>query len=169
MHLILHDSEARERFAMNRLSKISPLLFIVCALCFLLPFLKVNAGGNPVDTLSGARVASGFTVNAPQVGQDTQAGKFEADPMAVFALVCLLICFLMSFMATERLAIFPAVGGLIGAGALIGMKYSVASQVAKQTSGAMQVSYLPGYYVALAFMVLAALWNLYQSMQRRAL
>ena len=167
MHLIQHELEARDRFVMNRLSKISPLLFVLCALCFLLPFLTIHAGGNAVGSFSGAQIATGLTVNAPQVGEDTQAGKFEADPMAVFALVCILICFLMSFVATERLAAFPAVGGLIGTGALIAMKYSVASQVAKQTSGAMNVSYLPGYYVALAFLILAALWNVYQSMQRR--
>jgi predicted amidophosphoribosyltransferase len=153
---------------MKRLTKISPALFVVCALCFLLPFLTVHAGGNAADSFSGARVATGYTVSTPQVGEDTQAGKFEADPMAVFALVCILICFLMSFVATQRLAIFPAVGSLIGAGALFAMKYTVSSQVAKQTSGAMQTSFLPGYYVAFAFLILAALWNLYQSMQRRA-
>jgi predicted amidophosphoribosyltransferase len=151
---------------MKRLTKISPLLFVLCALCFLLPFVAVHAGGN-TDSFSGARVATGFTVNAPQVGEDTQAGKFEADPMAVFALVCILICFLRSFVATEKLAMFPGVGGLIGAGALLGMKYSVSTQVLKQTSGAMQATFLPGYYVALAFLIGAALWNLYQSMQRQ--
>jgi hypothetical protein len=169
MHLILHESGGSDRFVMKRFSKISPLLFVVCALSFLLPFVTVHAGGNAVGSFSGARVATGVTVNAPQVGEDAQAGKFEADPMAVFALVCILLCFLMSFVATQGLALFPALGGLIGAGALFALKYSFASQVSKQTSGAMQVSYLPGYYAALGCLIAAALWNVYQSLLRRSI
>ena len=123
--------------------KISPLLFVATALCFLLPFLTISSGGSKLGSFSGVRVATGISVNAPNASESSQQNKFAADPMAVFAVLSILIGFAMSFVATGRLAIYPAITGVIGTAAMVGARASFANQVAKQTGGALHVNMQP--------------------------
>ena len=48
-------------------SKVSPALFVITTLCFLFPFVTVSCNGQKVATFSGVELATGTTVEQPQV------------------------------------------------------------------------------------------------------
>ena len=145
------------------MKRISPAIFVVTVLCFLLPFVSISSGGAKVGTLSGVRVLTGATLNLPQAAEGMQ--RIDADPMAVFAVLCVLISLAMSFVATGGLALYPAMGGVIGAASLLVMKFTLPAQIAKQDGG-LQASYQPGFFLALLALVAAAAWNFYLFSQR---
>ena len=152
---------------MKKGSKVSPAIFAASALCFLLPFVTVSCGGTKVASFTGVQLATGMTVNEPQVpGGEAQPKKIDADPLSAFAGLCVLISLAMSFIATGRLAIWPAIGGATGAVALLVMKSNLQNQLAKQANGLLQVNYAPGFVLALLCLIAAAAWNAYLFFQR---
>ena len=147
--------------------KLSPALFALATLCFLLPFVTVSSNGAKVAQLSGVHVLRGETLQLPQAGDaGQQQVRIEGDPMAWFAVICVAISLMMSFVAAGGLALYPALGGLIGAGALLLMRFTLQSQIAKQANGAL-TKYEPGFFVAMLCLVAAAAWNFYLYSRRQ--
>jgi len=141
------------------MKKVSPAIFLVTVLCFLLPFVNISTGaGTKIGALTGVRILTGTTLNLPQAAEGMQ--RVDGDPMAVFAVLCVLISLAMSFVASGGLALYPAMGGVIGAASLLVMKFTLPAQIAKQGSG-LQVNYQPGFFLALVALLGAAAWNFY--------
>ncbi|MFI5105447.1 MAG: hypothetical protein ACHP79_11020, partial [Terriglobales bacterium] len=95
-------------------SKVSPALFIVTTLCFLLPFVTVSCNGTKVASFSGVELATGTTVEQPQMFGPAQKKSVGAEPLATMAALCALAGVGLSFLGI-RLAIVPAIGGAVGA------------------------------------------------------
>ena len=149
-------------------SKVSPVLFVVTVLCFLLPFVTVSCNGQKVDKgqFTGLQLATGTTVEQPQMFGRPQKEKVEAQPLATAALVCALAGLGLSFLGI-RLAIAPAGAGGLGAVLLLLLQSQLSNDIARRSQGMFQLEYESGFWLTLAFFVLATAWNGYVSLSLR--
>lgn len=147
-------------------SKVSPVIFLASILAFVLPFVTVSCGGQKVASLSGVQLATGTTVQQPQVFGPPQKQRVEPDPAAALAALCAILGLVLSFLSIKN-AIAPAIAGAMGALSLLFMKVRLDDQVVKQGHGMLQVSYEGGFVLTLMLLIAGAAWNAYLLSQRR--
>jgi hypothetical protein len=149
-------------------SKVSPVIFILATLCFLLPFVTVSCNGQKVASLTGVELATGTTVEQPQVFGPAQKKRVGAEPLATLAALCALAGIGLSFLGS-RLAIAPAVSGTAGALFLLLLQSKLNSDMSKEVQGAFRLDWEVGFVLVLLFFIAGAAWNFYQFFESRKL
>ena len=149
-------------------SKVSPVIFILATLCFLLPFVTVSCNGQKVASLTGVELATGTTVEQPQVFGPAQKKRVGAEPVATLAALCAIAGIGLSFLGS-RLAIAPAVSGAAGALFLLLLQSKLNSDMSKEVQGAFRLEWEVGFVLVLLFFIAGAAWNFYQFFQGRKL
>ena len=139
-------------------SKVSPGLFIVTILCFLLPFITVSCNGQKVATFSGIQLATGTTLEEPQVFGRPQQKHVDPEPVASMALICAVAGLVLSFLGA-RAALAPAISGAVGALLLVVLQSKLESDLTRQAQGMFRLEYESGFVLALIFFLVAAAWN----------
>src|SRR5580765_5288269 len=148
-------------------SKVSPVLFVITTLCFLFPFVTVSCNGQKVVTFSGVELATGTTVEQPQVFGPPQKRHQGAQPLATVAALCALAGVGLCFLGL-RLAIAPAISGALGALSLLFLQFKLNGDLTKEARSDMfRLDWEAGYILALVFFVVAAAWNFYVFFQGR--
>jgi hypothetical protein len=149
-------------------SKVSPVIFILATVCFLLPFVTVSCNGQKVASLTGVELATGTTVEQPQVFGPAQKKRVGAEPLATLAALCALAGIGLSFLGS-RLAIAPAVSGTAGALFLLLLQSKLNSDMSKEVQGAFRLDWEVGFVLVLLFFIAGAAWNFYQFFESRKL
>jgi len=148
-------------------SKVSPAIFVVATLCFLLPFVTVSCNnGQKVASFTGVELATGTTVDQPQVFGSAQKKHVDAEPLASVALLCAIAGIGLSFLG-GRLAIAPAASGILGALLLLLLQSKLNSDLSKEAQGMFRLDFEAGYVLALLFLIAGAAWNFYLFFQGR--
>lgn len=153
---------------MGRRSKISPAIFIAAILCFLFPFITVSCGGQRVITLSGVQLATGTTIDQPQISGPAQKKNVDPEPLVTLAALCAIIGLVLSVASSAKAALAPAISGGLGALFLLLLRAKMDDQIAKQGQGVLQVSYEAGYTLTLLLLVAGAASNGYVFFSQRA-
>lgn len=140
-------------------SKVSPVLFVVTVLCFLLPFVTVSCNGTKVATLSGTELAFGTTIEQPQIfGQARVKQRTDVEPVATIAFLIAIAGIVVGFLAA-RVPLASAITGALGALFLLILMSKLSSDVGKQAQGVFQIEYGAGFIMALLLFIAAAGWN----------
>jgi hypothetical protein len=147
-------------------SKISPLIFGISLLCFILPFVTLSCGGHEITTLSGVQLAIGTTVQEPQVFGPPQKTAVDPDPFASLAVLCAVFGIFFGFVSKSPLP--PAISGALGAMSLLLMKAHLTDQILKRSQGILLVSYESGFTLVLLLLAAAGGWNGYLLLQTRS-
>jgi len=134
--------------------KVTPAIFALAALSFLLPFVVVSCGSQAV-TLTGLDLATGTTVQQPG-GQ-----RVSAEPTATLALVAAGLGCALGFVGVP--ALVRTVMGGFGALMLVLLKNSL-DQQARGTVAT--VNYAFGYWFALLLLAGGAVFNGYLAVQK---
>src|SRR6266852_3589386 len=129
---------------MGQKSKVSPIIFIASILCFLFPFIAVSCGGQRFASFSGIQLATGTTVDQPQMFGPSQKKKVAPDPFAAVAGLCAIVALGLSFVGSARTSIAPAISGATGAISLLLMKSRMDSEIVKQGQGILRDRILAG-------------------------
>jgi hypothetical protein len=121
-------------------SMISPALFGIALLLFLLPWVEVSCQGHKFATINGIQLVTGTTIE----GQ-----KAKGEALAVIALLStiagLILCF--SRNKTKSLLLIGASG--LGTIMLLLLKLKLDGDISRQGQGMVQLSYGAGYYLTL--------------------
>ncbi|MFX4261535.1 FHA domain-containing protein [Pelotomaculum propionicicum] len=132
--------------------KISPAIFALAALFFLLPFVTVSCSGHEVATLSGTDLLTG--VKMPTGG--------TTDPyLPAIILVIPAICgivFGLVFLKNKKLSLISAVTGAVGLLATFIIKFLIDHEASSEGLG---TSYQAGFYLMLLSYAAAAGFNGY--------
>jgi hypothetical protein len=139
-------------------SKVSPVLFIVTVLCFLLPFVTVSCNGTKVATLSGTDLAFGTTIEQPQIYGPSVKKRTDAEPVATIAFLIAIAGIAVGFLAA-RVPLASAITGGLGVLFLLILMGKLSSDVGKQAQGVFQLDYGVGFIMALILFLAAAGWN----------
>ena len=139
-------------------SKVSPILFLVTVLCFLLPFVTVSCNGQKVATLSGTDLAFGSTVQQPQVFGQPVKKRVDAQPIATIAFLIAVAGIAVGVLAA-RVPLVSAITGALGAVFLFILMGKLSSDIGKNGQDLFQLDYDIGFILALIFFIGASGWN----------
>jgi zinc ribbon protein len=140
-------------------SKVSPVLFLVTVLCFLLPFITVSCNGQKIASLSGTELAFGSTVEQPQMfGGGTAKRHFDAEPMATIAFLCAIAGIAVGLLVA-RMPLVSAIVGAVGTLFLLILMGKVSGDAGKQAQGLLEIDYGAGFILSLLLFIAATAWN----------
>jgi len=140
-------------------SKVSPVLFLVTVLCFLLPFITVSGNGKQIASLSGTELAFGSSVEQPQVfGGGTAKRHIDAEPVATIAFLCAIAGIAVGFLVA-RVPLVSAIVGAVGTLFLLFLMGKVSGDAGKQAQGLLEINYGAGFILSLLLFIAATAWN----------
>ena len=142
----------------NTKSKVSPALFILVIICFLLPFVDLSCSGQSF-TLNGFDFITGTSV----AGE-----KLPSNPLAVAAVVMALIGAALFFWKNNGTQIAQTVAGVLGFISLAVMKSTFERKIMGEADIPIQIEWRLGYYLAMLFFTGAVAYSLYQTFSNKS-
>lgn len=136
---------------MKKTSKVSPALFGIIILCFVLPFVSVSCGGTEIFQLSGMDFLKGMS---------DQGQSMDPNPLAIIALIAAVIGLCIGFSGKKAANIGSAVLGFIGFASGIALKVTFDSRVAEEGAS---TSWQIGYFLMLILFGAAVIYNIVNS------
>ena len=128
--------------------------------------MTVSCQGHDIASFTGMQLATGTTVEQPQMFGPPQKQKIDPEPFAALALLCAVVGVGTGLSSTKS-AIAPAASGIIGVVSLLIMKSRVDGEIVKRGEEMFQVSYGTGFFLALLLMIAGVAWNGYLISQRK--
>jgi hypothetical protein len=158
--------------------KISASMFALILICFFLPFMSLSCQGKDIVTMTGLQMATGVEIANPAatLGGSLGNAASAAKPQKIDGSVPMGLAFVTAaaglaatLLLKDRFqkSLVPGVASGIGAIILLFVKSGADSEVMKQGSGMIQVSYGIGFYLALLLFITNAGVNGYQFMEER--
>lgn len=135
--------------------KLSPAAFVLTLVCFFLPFVTFSCQGQKIASFSGIQLATGTTIEQPQMFGPPKTQKVDAEPLAVLALLSVLAGAGLSFLKGKKGAVSSAALAGLGIILLGALKSKVDGDALRQGGGAIQVSYEAGFYLVILFLLAA--------------
>lgn len=135
--------------------KLSPAVFVLALICFFLPFVTFSCQGEKIASFSGIQLATGTTIQQPQVFGPPKSQKVDAEPLALLALLSVLAGVGLSLLRGKKGAVSSVVPGGLGVILLGALKSKVDGDALRQGGGAIQVSYGAGLYLVIVFLLAA--------------
>lgn len=141
--------------------KLSGAVLLLSLICFFLPFFTFSCQGHRVLTLSGVQLATGTTIQQPQMLGPPKPQKINPEPLAILAVVSVIVGLGLSFLKGKKGAVGS--GALAGLGAifLLTLKSKIEGDVLKQAAGMIQVNSGMGFYLVLCLLLGAIGTNAY--------
>lgn len=128
---------------------LSPALFGIIILCFILPFVSISCGGTQVAQLNGFDFVKGIS---------EQGQNMDPNPLAIIALIAAVIGLGVSFAHKKSANITASAVGVIGFISSIILKSTFDSAAADK---GIQTQWMGGYYLTLLLFAAAAAANIY--------
>ena len=141
--------------------KLSPAAFVLALVCFFLPFVTFSCQGQTVASFSGIQLATGTSIQQPQVFGPPKEHKVDAEPLATVALLSVLAALVLSFLRGKKWGVGSAALAALGVILLVALKSKLDGDALRQGGGVIQVSYGAGYYLCLAFLLSAVGTSIY--------
>jgi len=135
--------------------KLSPAAFVLALISFFLPCITFSCQGQKVASLSGVQLATGTTIEQPQMFGPPKSQKVNAEPLAALALLSVLAGAGLSFLKGKKGTVSSAALAGVGIILLGALKSKVDGDVLRQGGGAIQVNYQVGFYLVIVFLLAA--------------
>jgi hypothetical protein len=139
----------------------SPATFALAIICFFLPFTTLSCSGQKIETFSGIQLVTGTEIQEPVPFGQAKTKRVNPEPLALLAFLSLVGGLGLSFFRARGTTGASAVAGGLACLFLLALKSNLTSEVSKQAQGLIQISFEPGFYLALIFSLLAAVLSAY--------
>ena len=118
---------------------------------FLMPFLTLTCGGQPLITLNGVNLATGRTLESKNpFSGDVQKREIQPEPMVALAALAAVAALVLAFLAEAG---STRTGSMVASGLcalfLLATKFKVDGDVMKQGEGMVQAQWELGFWLAL--------------------
>ncbi|HHV76675.1 MAG TPA: FHA domain-containing protein [Syntrophothermus lipocalidus] len=140
--------------------KISPALFALIIICFLMPFVSISCSGQEIVTLSGVNMVFGKMVQLP-TGETESVGPF---PMVIVVFVLALVGVGVGFWKNRLSNVAAFAVGLVGPITMCLFKSSFDEEAVSQ---GLTTQWGAGYYLTLLLFLAGAGLNLYLMVRNR--
>jgi hypothetical protein len=146
--------------------KLRPVFCAVALICFFLPFATVSCTAQNADiaTLSGIQLVTGTEINADSSSSrgvgGGQAQRVDREPLAVLALLAVVVGLGLALWHTRVGAVAAGVAGIAAIAVLLALKSKIDHDVATSGQGLFTVRYQIGFYAVLLLCAGAAVFNL---------
>ena len=122
-------------------------------ICFVLPFVAVSCNQQTVASLTGLQLAFGTTVQQPQMFGPPKAQQVDGEPLAIIALLCVLVALGVSFGKSKTGGTVVTILSALGFVVLLALRSRLEDEVRQHAGGFLQVNYEAGFYLALILLV----------------
>jgi hypothetical protein len=160
--------------------RLSPALFGIALICFLLSWVTVSCEGKKLVTLSGINLMTGTTIEEPkkfraargytyphaeELKQYFEEGnKTKREALAILAFLVAIGGLGLSFLKGRKGMLGPAVAGAIGAILLFILSVKLNNDILKEGEGLLHLYYRVGFYLTLFLFLSAIGVNVYSMM-----
>jgi hypothetical protein len=151
---------------------ISLVLFAVAILCFFLPWVNYSLFGKALPSLSGFNMLTEYkyTVLLPGLPPGGTSPVYSLEPGIIISFLAMSVLGVLAAVAGWRKAYYLRIFfGISCAVLLIILLFKLNSQVPHTGFDLIMVNYLPGYWLSLTSVSLAALINFFPNWQGTAL
>jgi hypothetical protein len=135
--------------------KLSPAAFVLALICFFLPFVTFSCQGQKIASLNGVQLATGTTLQQPQMFGPPKSQKVDAEPLAALALLALLAGAGLSLLKGKKGAGMSAAFAGLSFIFLLALKSKLDGDAVRQGGGAIQVNYEAGFYLVIVLLLAA--------------
>jgi hypothetical protein len=139
-------------------AKLSPLALLLAILCFPFPFITVSCDTGLRKEFTGVQLATGFTVNQPQMFGPPVEHHTPPDPYIAFSLIAGVVGFAATVRSPRR--VFGALSGGLAALSLFLFKFQMDNRVAQDPAAPVHLQYENAFFLALAAFAGAAVLSL---------
>jgi hypothetical protein len=143
------------------LKKLSPTIFGIAIVCFLLPWVNFSCQGQHVATFTGLELVTGTTMHQQGMYGQSQNKKVDPEPLAIAVLFFTVLGLALSFLKGGKSALVPAIVGGLTLILLFLLKSKIETDAANQGQGMIQTEYAIGFWLALTASVIAIALNGY--------
>lgn len=141
----------------NGARKISPALFALIIICFLLPFVSISCGGQEIAKLSGIQMVTGTTI---------QGEEMPPNALAIITLAIAAIGLGVGFWKSYYSAIPSFLAGVVGFITTLMLKSGLDEEIISQGGS---TEWGAGYYLTLILFLAAAGFNTYLMVRNKSL
>lgn len=145
--------------------RLSPAIFGIALICFLLPWVNVSCQGQKVASFTGIQLVTGTTVEEPQMFGPKKEKKVNGEPLAILTFLAVITGLVLGFLKNKKGATISAVVGGIGTIILLLLKSKLDNDVLRETGGMLQLDYGIGFYFTLILFLSAIVVNVYPRLQ----
>jgi len=139
---------------LNKL-KITPALFVLSLLLFLLPWVNVSCGGQTVVSISGFEMVTGTQVSAQSQYGRSRSQKVETEPIAILLLL-VTIAGLIGFTKFKNIYMIEAILGAVGIILMIVLQLKLNVDAGKERFGlSWQFAYWLNLFVYIGIAVIS--------------
>lgn len=147
---------------------ISPTIFGIIIICFLLPFVKVSCSGQHIANITGLQLITGFSIEQPSIfGQESKTERVDPQPLIILALFCALLGLILSFIRKRKIILISAIVCLPAIISLFIFKSALDAKILKEGGGLIQAKYGSGYWLVILFFILSIIFNLMYFLQKK--
>jgi hypothetical protein len=125
-------------------------LFGLAIIFFVLPFITVSCGGQPVMILSGVQLMTGVHTSSDIQQSDPQADEVGPFPLVTLAFLCAIVGLILGAFGQFLGA---GIAGIFGFGFLILFRVKIVSQIVLQGGAPAMIRYDTGYWLALLLLL----------------
>jgi hypothetical protein len=162
---------------MEAVKKLSPAVFGLIIICFILPFVKLTCSGQTVMTLTGFQLVTGTEVEQADIfkqpdlfdqeevpEQTPQKEKVEAQSMAQLTLIAAILCLIISFIKNKAASLFCLILSISGAVFLLFLKINMDNDVTSDGQGIVQLEFQFAYWFSLLLFIAGAViqWMIFR-------
>ena len=134
---------------------LSPAIFVLALLCFLLPWVDLSCQGQQIARFTGLDLLIGTTA---------QGKRVEKEPLAGVAFGVALLGLAVSLWKGKKGALGSALAGGLGVAVLFLLKSKLDKNALENRGGAVHLDYLVGFYLLWLLFLLALVLNVYYLM-----
>ena len=145
----------------NSLKKVSPAVFGIALICFLLPWVNFSCQGYKVASFTGLQLVTGTTIQQQDMFGETKNYKIKSEPLAVAVLLVTIVGFVLSFLKSAKSSLITSIVGVLAFVLLLLFKSKIDTDAVNQSQGMIQAEYAIGFWLALILFIAAAALNGY--------
>ncbi len=138
---------------------LSPALFGVALICFVLPFITVSCQGARLMNVTGMQLVTGMAVEQPGISAQRQVKRVGPEILAVIAFVAGIAGLALGFLPSTRRTLLSVIMAGTAVLALLLLKLKIDNDALRESSGLLQIDFAAGYWMAVIFYLAAAGFN----------
>lgn len=138
-----------------------PAAYLLALVCFLLPFAELSCQGKTLASFTGIELATGTTVQEPQMFGPPKQRPVPADGVVILALAAVITGLVLAALSKGVPSRPSGIAGVVALLALLMFKSQAEQSILRQGGGLIVLQLGPGYWGATLFSVIGAALGLF--------
>jgi hypothetical protein len=128
---------------------ISPLMFGIIIICFLLPFLAISCDKERIVTFTGIQLMTGKDISMDYEEINSKINQRSgSEPLVILAFLCAIGGLVLGFVNIDKKLILTTIAGALGFIFLLSFMLKTDNSLSKEGMGVLSADFLVGYWLS---------------------